>query len=157
MTSLLRGTASFLTWVAVLWTIYEEQRHLALYLGDPEIAFGIGEYIDIVVTVLLLGYAVYEVLHFAGTTRGLDRTMSAHPAIDTLTVVFIAALAWGIYRDLGHFHHIYVGAESGVRGFNDGFDEAAAVLLVLAVIKTGYHTLHALRALLRLCRSRGQA
>ena len=41
MRSLMRGALRFLTWLAVLRTIYAEQHHLLLYVGDPEIAFGV--------------------------------------------------------------------------------------------------------------------
>ncbi|HLI22826.1 MAG TPA: hypothetical protein VKV32_17015 [Stellaceae bacterium] len=153
MKSLLRGALRLLTWLAVLWTIYEEQNHLALYLGDPEIALGLGEYLDIAATLLLLGYAIYEIFHFAGATHGIERYFAAHPALDALTLVLVAALGWGVYRDLGHFQHLYLGAE-GSLPFGDDFDEAAAALLVLGVIKTGYHALHALRGLGRLGRRR---
>jgi hypothetical protein len=151
MRSMARAALSLLTWLAVLWTIYEEQHHLALYLGDPEVALGTGEYIDLAVTVLLLGYAVYEVCHFVGATRRLDRYLAAHPAIDALTVVLVAALGWGIYRDLGHFGHLYLGA-NGALPFSDDFDQIAAVLLALGAVKTGYHALHAVKALRRLHR-----
>lgn len=151
MKSSLRAVLRFLTWLAVLWTIYEEQRHLVLYLSDPMIALGIGAYVDIAVTLLLLGYAVYEVVHFAGATHRIERYLAAHPAIDALTLVMLAALGWGIYRDLGHFRHLYASAE-GALPFGDAFDEAAAAFLVLGVIKTGYHTVHAIKALLRLLR-----
>lgn len=151
MKTALRAALAFLTWLAVLWTIYEEQHHLALYLGDPEIAFGLGEYIDVAVTLLLLGYAIYEIFHIVGATRHLDRYLAAHPAIDALTVVLVAALGWGVYRDLGHFQHLYLGAE-GTLPIGDEFDETAAVLLALGVIKTGYHALHAMKGLARLAR-----
>jgi hypothetical protein len=153
MKSAVRAAFRLLTWLAVLWTIYEEQRHLGLYLGDPEIAFGAGEYIDIPVTLLLLGYAVYEVLHFARATAAFDRYLATHPAVDALTIVLLAALGWGIYRDLGHFQHLYLGAE-GTLPFGENFDQIAAVLLVLGVIKTGYHAAHAIKALARLGRSK---
>jgi hypothetical protein len=149
MNSVLRSALRVLTWLAVLWTIYEEQHHLALYLGDPEVAFGIAEYVDIPVTAMLLGYAIYEVFHVAGATRRFDRTLAAHPAVDALTVVLVAALGWGIYRDLGHFQHLYLGAE-GTLPFGDDFDVLAAALLVLGLVKTGYHALHAVQALGRL-------
>jgi hypothetical protein len=151
MKAVLRAALAFLTWLAVLWTIYEEQNHLALYLGDHAIAFGAAEYIDVVVTLLLLGYAVYEVFHFVGATRRLDRYLAAHPAIDALTVVFVVALGWGVYRDLGHFRHLYLG-EAGTLPFGDDFDETAAALLTLGAIKTAYHALHAIKALVRLGR-----
>ena len=77
MRSLTNGTLRFLTWLAVLWTIYAEQRHLLLYVGDHEIAFGSGEYVDIVATAVLLLYAVYEICHFAGATRALDAYVAA--------------------------------------------------------------------------------
>lgn len=150
----LRAALRILTWLAVLWTIYEEQHHLALYLGDPEIAFGATEYIDVAVTLVLLGYAIYEVFHFVGRAQRLERYLAAHPAIDALTVVLVAALGWGIYRDGGHFQHLYLSEEGGLP-FGDDFDLAAAALLALGVVKTGYHALHAMQALIRLGRGRG--
>jgi len=135
----------------VAWTIYEEQRHLLLYIGDPEIAFGIAEYIDIAVTATLLAYAVYEIFHFVGATRALDRYVAAHPALDALTLLLLAALGWGIYRDITHFQHLYLGAETGLP-LGEDFDVIAAALLALGALKTGYHGLHALRALTRLAR-----
>src|SRR5581483_806205 len=98
MRFLIGGTLRFLTWLAVVWTIYAEQRHLLLYVGDHEVAFGIDEYIDVVVTAVLLFYAIYEVFHFAGATEALERYVAAHPAYKTLTFFLLAALAWGIYR-----------------------------------------------------------
>ncbi|HWE72421.1 MAG TPA: hypothetical protein VG328_04620 [Stellaceae bacterium] len=99
----MRGTLRFLTWLAVLQTIDAEQHHLLLYIGDPDIVFGIAEYIDLAVTAILLGYAIYEVFHFAGTTGKLDRYVTAHPAIDALVLILLAALGWGIYRDVTPF------------------------------------------------------
>lgn len=151
MKSVVRGTLRLLTWLAVLWTIYEEQHHLALYIGNPAMALGIGEYIDIAVTLLLLGYAIYEVFQFAGRTYRVERYLAAHPGIDALIVVMLAALGWGIYRDVSHFQHRYLSAE-GALPFGDAFDEAAAAFLVLGVIKTGYHAVRALRGLRRLLR-----
>ncbi len=133
----------------MVWTIYEEQRHLLLYLGDPEIAFGIAEYIDIAVTATLLTYAVYEIFHVVGATRALDRYVAAHPAIDALTLLLLAALGWGIFRDITHFQHLYLGSESGLP-LGEDFDVIAAALLALGVLKTANHGLHALRALTRL-------
>lgn len=153
MKALLRGALTLLTWLAVVWTIYEEQHHLALYLGDPEVAFGMAEYVDVAVTLILLGYAIYEVFHVVGATRRVDRFLAAHPAVDTLTALLVVALGWGIYRDLGHFQHLYLGAE-GALPFGDDFDELAAALLVLGLVKTGYHALHAMKALARLGRSK---
>jgi hypothetical protein len=138
-----------LTWLAVVWTIYEEQHHLMLYLGDPEIAFGLGEYIDIAVTATLLLYAIYEVFHAIHATRALQHYLADHPAIDALTVWLVIALGWGVYRDLSHFHHLYLG---GNLPLGDEFDLAAAALLVLGVVKTGYHGWHAVQALMRLNR-----
>lgn len=155
MKSFVRVILGVLTWVAVLWTIYEEQRHLALYLGDPEIAFGIAEYIDIAVTLILLAYATYEVFHFLGRTAPLNRYLAAHPAIDTLTIVLAAALGWGIYRDLGHFQHLYLGSE-GTLPLGDDFDLLAALLLALGLLKTGYHGYHCYHAL-RGMRARSRA
>jgi hypothetical protein len=145
----------FLTWLAVLWTIYEEQHHLALYLGDPEIALGTPEYLDLAVGLVLLLYAIYEIFHAIGATSALDRTLAAHPAIDalTLTPALAAALGWGIYRDLGHFQHLYLGAE-GTLPFGDDFDELAAAFLALRLLKTGHHALHAVKALARIGRRR---
>ena len=137
----------------MVWTIYEEQRHLLLYIGDPEIAFGIAEYIDIAVTATLLAYAVYEIFHAAGATRALDRYVAAHPAIDALTLLLLAALGWGIFRDITHFQHLYLGRETG-QPLSDDVDAIAAALLALGVLKTGNHGLHALRALARLLRRR---
>jgi len=149
MRSLLRATLRFLTWLAVLWTIYAEQHHLMLYVGDPEIAFGVAEYIDVAVTAILLVYAIYEVFHFIGATGALDRYVAAHPAIDALVPILLAALGWGIYRDVTHFRHLFLGAEP----FGDDLDEIAAIFLALGAIKTGYHGIRALRALAHLARS----
>lgn len=146
MKSFARALLGALTWLAVLWTIHEELRHLALYLGDREIALGLAEYIDIPVTLILLGYAIGAVLRVAGATRRLDRFLAAHPAIDALTMVLVAALGWGIYRDLGHFQHLYLGSD-GTLPFGDDFDLVAAALLALGVVKTGYHGYHCYRAL----------
>ena len=143
---------SFLTWLAVLWTIYEEQHHLALYLGDPEIALGAAEYVDMAVGPVLIAYAIYEIFHAIGLTHALARYAAAHPAFDTLTVGLVAAFAWGVYRDLGHFHHLYLGGE-GASPLGGDFDTLAAVFLALGVLKTGYHALLALRKLARLMRT----
>jgi hypothetical protein len=151
MKSLTRGALSFLTWLAVLWTIYQEQHHLLLYLGDREIALGAAEYIDIAATLILLGYAGYEIIHFVGATQAIDRALIAHPALDALTTVLVGALGWCIYRDTSHFHHLYLSTE-GTLPFGDDFDELAAAFLLLGVLKTGYHALHAWRALGRLHR-----
>lgn len=148
MKSLARAALGGLAWIAVVWTIYEEQRHLALYLGDPEIALGIAEYIDILVTLILLAYAGYEVFHLVGRTAALDRYLAAHPAIDALTAGLLAAFGWGIYRDLSHFHHLYLGSE-GTLPFGDDFDAVAAALLVLVLLKAGNHMVCALRELRR--------
>lgn len=142
---------SFLTWIAVLWTIYEEQHHLALYLGDPEIALGTAEYIDIVVGAVLIAYAIYEIFHAIGLTHALARYAAAHPAFDALTVGLVAAFAWGVYRDLGHFRHLYLGSE-GTSPLGNDFDTLAAAFLALGVLKTSYHALLALRNLARLAR-----
>jgi hypothetical protein len=147
------GALSFLTWLAVLWTIYEEQHHLALYLGDREIALGTAEYLDIAVTATLLGYAIYEIFHAIGATRALDRYLAVHPAIDALTLALVAALGWGIYRDVSHFQHLYLGAE-GTLPVGDDFDELAAAFLALGCLKTANHARHALRALARIGRRR---
>jgi hypothetical protein len=149
MRSLLHGTLRFLTWLAVLWTIYAEQRHLLLYAGDHEIAFGDGEYIDIVVTAVLLGYAICEIFRFAGATGPLDRYLAAHPALDTLRFLLLAALCWGVYRDLTHFHHLFIDSH-GAAALDDEVDDAAGIVLALGALKTGYHGLHAMRAVARL-------
>ena len=125
---------------------------MLLYVGDPEIAFGIAEYIDIAVTATLLTYAVYEVFHAVGATAALDRYAAAHPALDALTLLLLAALGWGIFRDVTHFQHLYLGPETSLP-LADDFDVIAAALLALGALKTGYHGLHALRALRRLARS----
>lgn len=148
----MRGALRFLTWLAVLRTIYAEQHHLLLYVGDPEIAFGVAEYIDLAVTAILLGYAIYEVFHFAGTTGALDRYVAAHPAIDALVLILLAALGWGIYRDITHFQHLFLAAELSLP-LGDDIDEIAAIFLALDALKTGYHGVHALRALGHLMRS----
>lgn len=137
----------------MVWTIYAEQRHLMLYVGDPEIAFGIGEYIDIVVTATLLIYAVYEIFHFAGRTRRLDAYVAAHPACKTLTFLLLAALAWGIYRDLTHFRHLFASA-TAVPFDDDDIDEVAGGILALGALKTGYHGLRAVRVFSRLIERR---
>lgn len=152
MRSLLRGTLRVLTWLAVLRTIYAEQHHLLLYVGAPEIALGVAEYIDLAVTAILLGYAIYEVFHFVGTTGALDRYVAAHPAVDALVLILLAALCWGIYRDITHFRHLYADAAISLP-LGDDLDELAALFLVLDAVKTGYHGLHALRALAHLTRS----
>jgi hypothetical protein len=149
MRSLTYGTLRFLTWVAVLWTIYAEQRHLLLYVGDREIAFGSGEYLDILVTAVLLLYAVYEVFHFVRATGALDRYIAAHPALAMLRFLFIAALCWGIYRDLTHFWHLFVDAPIDP-SLDDDVDDVAAAILALGTLKTGYHGMLALRAFARL-------
>jgi hypothetical protein len=148
MRSLVRSTLGFLTWLAVVWTIYAEQHHIMLYVGDPEIAFGVAEYIDIVVTAILIAYAIYEIFHFIGTTAVLDRYVAAHPVIDALVLILLAALGWGIYRDVTHFRHLFLGAEP----FGDDIDEFAAVFLSLGALKTGYHGIRALRVLAHLTR-----
>jgi hypothetical protein len=135
----------------VLWTIYAEQNHLLLYVGDPEIAFGITEYIDLAVTAILLVYAIYEVFHFIGATGAIDRYAAAHPAIDALVLVMLLALGWGIYRDVTHFRHLFVGTDIRLPLGAD-FDELAAAFLALGAIKTGYHGIRALRALTHLTR-----
>lgn len=149
MQSLTRGTLRFLTWLAVLWTIYAEQRHLLLYFGDHEIAFGNGEYIDIAATALLLGYAIYEIFHFAGATRLLDGYIATHPALDALVLILLLALGWGIYRDVTHFHHLFA-AVRGDAALDDDVDEVAGSLLAFGALKTAYHGLRALRALVQL-------
>jgi hypothetical protein len=153
MQSLARAMLRFLTWLAVLWTIYAEQRHLLLYLGDPEIAFGIGEYVDIAVTAILLLYAVYEIFHFIGATRALDRVVAAHPALDALVLVLLLALAWGVYRDITHFHHLFVDAGSDP-ALDDDVDEVAGGVLALGALKTAYHGIRALRVLMQIARGR---
>ncbi|HEY1503495.1 MAG TPA: hypothetical protein VGF92_04295 [Stellaceae bacterium] len=149
MRSAIGAALSFLTWLAVLWTIYAEQNHLLLYVGDPEIAFGIGEFIDIAVAAVLLVYAIYEVFHFVGATGALDRAAAAHPALDALVLILLAALGWGIYRDITHFRHLLFRAEP----FGDDADALAAIFLALGALKTGYHGVRALRALAHLTRS----
>jgi len=151
MRSLTNGTLRFLTWLAVLWTIYAEQRHLLLYVGDHEIAFGSGEYVDIVATAVLLLYAVYEICHFAGATRALDAYVAAHPALDALVLVVLIALGWGIYRDITHFRHLFVGAY-GDLSLDDEVDDVAGSILALGALKTAYHGLRALRAFAHLAR-----
>lgn len=136
----------------MVWTIYAEQRHLLLYVGDHEIAFGIGEYIDVVVTAALLFYAVYEVFHFAGLTRRLDAYTAAHPALDMLRFLLLAALCWGIYRDLTHFRHLFIGAQLPL---DDEVDDVAGVILALGALKTGYHGVRAVRAFTHLISARG--
>jgi len=153
MRSLTNGTLRFLTWLAVLWTIYAEQRHLLLYVGDHEIAFGSGEYVDIVATAVLLLYAVYEICHFAGATRALDAYVAAHPALDALVLVVLIALGWGIYRDITHFRHLFVEAFSKPSLDND-VDDVAGSILVLGALKTSYHGIRALRALTHLTGAR---
>jgi len=150
MRSLTLGALRFLTWLAVLWTIYAEQRHLLLYLGDREIVFGNGEYIDIVVTATLLVYAIYEVFHFAGATAALDRYIAVHPALKTLTLLLLAALGWGIYRDLTHFRHLFAHAPVDVALDEDDVDEVAGAVLAMGALQTGYHALRALRVFARL-------
>jgi hypothetical protein len=135
----------------VLWTIYAEQNHLLLYVGDPEIAFGITEYIDLAVTAILLVYAIYEVFHFIGATSAIDRYAAMHPAIDTLVLVMLLALGWGIYRDVTHFRHIFVGTDIRL-SLGADFDELAAAFLALGAIKTGYHGMRALNAVAHLTR-----
>jgi hypothetical protein len=135
----------------VLWTIYAEQNHLLLYVGDPEIAFGITEYIDLAVTAILLVYAIYEVFHFIGATSAIDRYAAVHPAIDTLVLVMLLALGWGIYRDVTHFRHIFVGTDIRL-SLGADFDELAAAFLALGAIKTGYHGMRALNAVAHLTR-----
>jgi hypothetical protein len=152
MRSLARATLRLLTWLAVLWTIYTEQHHLMLYVGDPEIAFGIAEYIDIAVAAILLVYAVYEVFHFIGATGALDRTIAAHPVLDALVLILLAALGWGIYRDFTHFRHLFFGAAISLP-ISDDVDELAAGFLALGALKTSYHGVRALRALTHLTRS----
>lgn len=152
MWSLTGGALRFLTWLAVLWTIYAEQRHLLLYLGDREIAFGTAEYIDVAVTGVLLLYAVYEVFHFAGTTRAFDRYVAAHPALDALVLVLLLALGWGIYRDVTHFRHLLVAATDAPLA--EDADNAAGALLALGALKTAYHGLRELRALTHLTGAR---
>ena len=135
----------------MLWTIYAEQNHLLLYVGDPEIAFGITEYIDLAVTAILLVYAIYEVFHFICATRAIDRYAAVHPAIDTLVLVMLLALGWGIYRDVTHFRHIFVGTDIRL-SLGADFDELAAAFLALGAIKTGYHGMRALNAVAHLTR-----
>jgi hypothetical protein len=147
------GTLRLLTWLAVLWTIYAEQRHLLLYVGDHEIAFGSGEYIDIAATAVLLAYAVYEVFHFAGATGALDRIVAAHPAFDSLVIILLLALGWGIYRDVTHFHHLFIGAYSDT-SLDDDVDDVAGSLLALGALKTAYHGIRAVRALTHLTSAR---
>ena len=137
----------------MLWTIYAEQRHLLLYFGDHEIAFGIGEYIDIVVTALLLLYAIYEIFHFMGATAALDRYVAAHPALDALVLILLVALGWGIYRDVTHFRHLLLVAHDNV-SVDDEVDDVAGSLLALGALKTAYHGIRALRALAHLTSAR---
>ena len=153
MRSLTRGALRLLTWLAVLWTIYAEQRQLLLSLGDREIAFGVGEYVDLLVAAVLLLYAIYEVFHFAGTTRALERYVAAHPALETLRLLFLVALCWGIYRDITHFQHLFVVAAADA-SLEEDVDDVAGIVLVLGALKTGYHGLHALRAVAHLARPR---
>jgi hypothetical protein len=131
----------------VVWTIYAEQRHLLLYLGDHEIVFGSSEYLDVVVTAVLLVYAVYEVFHFAGMTPRLDAYIAAHPALDMLRFLLLGALCWGIYRDLTHFQHLFVGAHQLL---DEEADEVAGIILALGALKTGYHGVRAVRAFMHL-------
>ena len=60
------------------------------------------------------------------------------------------ALGWGIYRDLTHFGHLFLGAD--ILPYGDRFDEFAAIFLALDAIKTGYHGVKALSALTHLAR-----
>lgn len=150
MKRLAAGALSGLTWLAVLWTIYEEQRHLGLYLGARDIALGIGEYIDIAATLVLLLYAGYEVFHFLGRSGALDRFVAGRPALAELGLVLLAALGWGIYRDLSHFQHLFLGAAP----LSDDVDAVAAGFLGLGVLKTGYHALRAALMLAQLRRRR---
>ncbi|HEY3919883.1 MAG TPA: hypothetical protein VGL83_18980 [Stellaceae bacterium] len=154
MKSLAAGALRGLAWLAVLWTLYEEQRHLALYLGASGIAFGIGDYIDIAASVVLLVYAGYEVFHFLGRSGAVDRILAAHPAIEAARLVLLAALAWGIYRDIGHFQHLFLGAGETLAP-SDEIDEVAAGFLALGGLKTGYHALRALLVMGKL-RRRGK-
>jgi hypothetical protein len=131
----------------VVWTIYAELRHLLLYVGDHEIAFGTGEYLDIVVTAVLIVYAIYEVFQFAGATRTLDRYAAAHPALDMLRFLLLGALCWGIYRDITHFQHLFVGAHQPL---DEEADEVAGIILALGALKTGYHGVRAVRAFMHL-------
>jgi hypothetical protein len=156
MRSFARGTLRFLTWLAVLWTIYAEQLHLLLYVGDPAIAFGSGEYLDIAATAVLLCYAVYETLHFAGATRALDRAVAAHPAHNGVVLILLLALGWGIYRDLTHFHHLFIDAQ-GDPALEEEIDDVAGSILVLGALKTAYHGIRALRVLTRLTGARRSA
>ena len=153
MRSWARGALRFLTWLAVLWTIYAEQRHLLLYLGDREIAFGAGEYVDLLVTAVLLLFAVYEVFHFVGATRALERYVAVHPALDLLRVFLLAALCWGIYRDLSHFNHLILVAFAD-RSLDEEIDNVAGIALAFGALKTGYHVWHVWRSAARLARSR---
>ena len=135
----------------MVWTIYAEQRHLLLYVGDHEIAFGTGEYLDIAVTFVLLFYAFYEIFQFGGMTRRLDAYVAAHPALDTLRFLLLLALGWGIYRDLTHFRHLFIGAHVPL---DDDGDIAAGTVLALGALKTGYHGVRAVRAFAHLTGAR---
>jgi hypothetical protein len=144
-----RAAADLLVLVALVWTAYEEARHLVLTFGDG-VPAGIVDYIDILVTVTLLGFALYELAHLAGITARLDRFILLHEA---WLAFLLAALAWGIYRDVIHFHHRYLGAD-GSLPLDDEVDIVAAVVLALALLKIGHHMLGALKGLHSLAKGR---
>jgi len=63
----------------------------------------------------------------------------------------LLALGWGIYRDVTHFRHLFVGTDIRLPLGAD-FDELAAAFLALGAIKTGYHGMRALNAVAHLTR-----
>lgn len=153
MRLLARGVLNVLVLAALFWTIYEEWRHLGGYFAGAGKTLGLGEYFDVAATVMLIGYAGYELLAFAGVTRPLREHLRARPELEVLVLCLIAALCWGIYRDIVHFRHQYGGTGAGSRVFDD-IDTAAAVILSLGVLKVAYHALGAIQALWGLARER---
>lgn len=152
MKRLARVAADLLVLLALLWTVYEEARHLILTVAGSAPA-GIVDYVDILVTVTLLGFALYELGHLAGVTARLDRFIILHEA---WLVFLLGALGWGIYRDVIHFHHRYLGADGNLP-FDDEVDVAAAAVLALALLKIGHHMLGALKGMRSLAKGKRPA
>jgi hypothetical protein len=142
---LARSLWDALVLVALLWTVHGEQRHLGLYLAPgPHGTAGFREAIDVVATLILFGFAIYELFHMAGMTKRFDRFIAAHPALEPLSVVLLIALCWGIFRDATHFHHEYLVPDSDA---DEVFDLMAVAVLGLEALKLGYHGVVAVKTL----------
>ncbi len=140
-------------WLAILWTIYEECHYLTRYFSEHGKQIGLIEAIDIIVTLILIGFALYEALHVTIGTKRFDRFLEHHHELDFLLVFLIFSLGWGVYRDISHLQHQYGGSDADLWLF-DELDTIAAVILSLGSLKVVYHGLGAIKAFARLFRPR---